>query len=203
MGDEHDSDAAAAGAAAAAAPQPQPPHKQLTLVLLTAGGRVLLGRKKTGFGAGKWNGFGGKVEPGETLAAAAAREFLEETTVAATGLAHVGHLVFTFEGAPTEVLEVHVFTASGYAGGEPAETDEMAPSWFGVGDIPYGGMWADDAHWLPHALAGRRFAGRFHFVGHDVIARSELRVLEDDGERLPVSPRDVLVTGARQGPITA
>jgi hypothetical protein len=35
---------------------------------------VLLGRKKRGFGEGYVNGFGGKVEPGETVEAAAARE---------------------------------------------------------------------------------------------------------------------------------
>ena len=34
---------------------------------------VLLGLKKAGFGAGKVTGFGGKVEPGETIVAAARR----------------------------------------------------------------------------------------------------------------------------------
>ncbi|KAJ1429629.1 hypothetical protein B484DRAFT_396306, partial [Ochromonadaceae sp. CCMP2298] len=28
---------------------------------------VLLGMKKRGFGAGKWNGFGGKMDPGESM----------------------------------------------------------------------------------------------------------------------------------------
>lgn len=41
--------------------------KLLTLVLVVQPGRVLLGMKKRGFGAGKWNGFGGKVQPGETI----------------------------------------------------------------------------------------------------------------------------------------
>eukprot|EP00051_Salpingoeca_urceolata_P006045 m.80336 g.80336 ORF g.80336 m.80336 type:complete len:98 (+) comp14659_c1_seq2:1046-1339(+) len=53
-------------------------HKRLTLLLVldnvgaTASGactgRVLLGLKKRGFGQGKLNGFGGKVEAGETVA---------------------------------------------------------------------------------------------------------------------------------------
>jgi len=34
---------------------------------------ILLGYKKRGFGAGKWNGFGGKVEIGETVEDAAKR----------------------------------------------------------------------------------------------------------------------------------
>ena len=41
--------------------------KLLTLVIVNEPGRVLLGMKKRGFGAGKWNGFGGKVETGETI----------------------------------------------------------------------------------------------------------------------------------------
>jgi len=45
----------------------------LTLVLVLQPGRVLLGMKKRGFGAGKWNGFGGKVQTGETIEAAARR----------------------------------------------------------------------------------------------------------------------------------
>jgi 8-oxo-dGTP pyrophosphatase MutT (NUDIX family) len=35
---------------------------------------ILLGFKKAGFGAGKYAGISGKVEPGETTAMAAARE---------------------------------------------------------------------------------------------------------------------------------
>ena len=53
-------------------------RKVLTLVLLREDNRVLLGMKKRGFGVGKWNGFGGKLEPGETVLEAAAREVKEE-----------------------------------------------------------------------------------------------------------------------------
>lgn len=38
-----------------------------TLVLVLQSQRVLLGMKKRGFGAGRWNGFGGKVQDGETI----------------------------------------------------------------------------------------------------------------------------------------
>lgn len=38
-----------------------------TLVLVLQPQRVLLGMKKRGFGAGRWNGFGGKVQDGETI----------------------------------------------------------------------------------------------------------------------------------------
>ena len=41
--------------------------KVLTLVHIRDEENILLGMKKRGFGVGKWNGFGGKVQPGETI----------------------------------------------------------------------------------------------------------------------------------------
>lgn len=47
--------------------------KLYTLAFIRRGNQVLLGLKKRGFGEGKWNGFGGKLNPNETLADAAQR----------------------------------------------------------------------------------------------------------------------------------
>ena len=41
--------------------------------------RILLGRKKRGFGADKYNGFGGKLEAGESFRHCAIRELFEES----------------------------------------------------------------------------------------------------------------------------
>ena len=49
------------------------PNKVLTLVLIREASRILLGMKKRGFGVNRWNGFGGKVEAGETIAQGAKR----------------------------------------------------------------------------------------------------------------------------------
>lgn len=56
-----------------------------------------------------------------------------------------------------------VFSVAGYSG-EPTESDEMAPQWFSHADVPYHQMWADDPHWWPHFLAGRKFRGLFAFA---------------------------------------
>lgn len=48
-------------------------NKVLTLAFIRETSRILLGLKKKGFGEGRWNGFGGKVEPGETIHEAAVR----------------------------------------------------------------------------------------------------------------------------------
>ncbi len=52
--------------------------KLLTLCIVHQHPRVLLGMKKRGFGIGHWNGFGGKVEEGESIEEAAKREVKEE-----------------------------------------------------------------------------------------------------------------------------
>ena len=55
---------------------PRPANKLLTLVFLLRTQptpQVLLGYKKRGFAHGRWNGFGGKVEPNETIREAAVR----------------------------------------------------------------------------------------------------------------------------------
>jgi len=41
--------------------------------------RILLGRKKRGFGANKYNGFGGKLDDGESFRECAIRELYEES----------------------------------------------------------------------------------------------------------------------------
>ena len=45
----------------------RPSNKLLTLLFVLEPSRVLLGMKKRGFGVGRWNGFGGKVQQNETI----------------------------------------------------------------------------------------------------------------------------------------
>lgn len=163
-----------------------PPLKHLTLLLLhqAARRRVLLGLKKRGFGAGRWNGFGGKIEPGETVLAAALREMREESGLAVRDARYAAHVVFAFEGQ-RERMSVHVLAASDAGGGadeeSPPESDEMRPRWFATDAVPYDEMWLDDRDWLPLLLAGKTFEAFFLFRGHESIL--ERRVAEVPPER--------------------
>ncbi|KAF8073065.1 NUDT1 [Scenedesmus sp. PABB004] len=155
-------------------------RKLLTLAIVhERGGRVLLGRKKRGFGAGLLNGFGGKVEPGETVAAAAARELAEEAGVAATRLDLRGVLTFVWDDNP-EPWEVHVFHAPGVVG-EPVETEEMCPVWTDAARINFDAMWEDDRHWYPLFLAGKSFHGLFAFTNTSTLVWHALREVESPG----------------------
>lgn len=137
---------------------------QLTLVFLVRPEQqeICLAMKKRGFGADKWNGYGGKCEAGESITQAACREVNEEigVTLTETDLEPVGVFDFVFpEQAP---LTVHAFLTRTWRG-YPTETEEMRPVWFAYDDIPYDEMWVSDKHWLPHVLAGERLTGTVWF----------------------------------------
>lgn len=143
-----------------------------TLCIICQHPRILLGMKKRGFGEGKWNGFGGKVVPGETIEEAARRELKEEAGIEAGRLEKLGILEFEFIGEP-DTLEVHIFRSDDFSG-EPTESEEMRPQWFHVDDTPFGQMWLDDRYWLPLFLERKKFTGRFVFGTDGSIADMEL-----------------------------
>eukprot|EP01018_Ginkgo_biloba_P030580 Gb_40140 [translate_table: standard] len=74
--------------------------KLLTLAIVNKDGRVLLGLKKRGFGEGYYNGFGGKVEEGETIEEATARELEEESGLIPLRMTKQGVLTFHFDDKP-------------------------------------------------------------------------------------------------------
>ena len=134
--------------------------------------RILLGMKKRGFGAGRWNGFGGKVKSTETIEAAAKRELCEEAGIEVKNLDKVGIIDFEFKGNP-EILQVHIFRSDSFLG-EPNESKEMKPQWFHVDEIAFKEMWPDDIHWMPLFLNGKKFKGKFLFGESDIILEKEL-----------------------------
>jgi 8-oxo-dGTP diphosphatase len=139
--------------------------RDVTLVLPIRDGRILLGMKKRGFGEGKVNGFGGKLNEGESIVEAAVRELAEEVGIA-TGvddLNKMAELTFNFPHAEDDWDQVvHVFLINDWEG-EPEETEEMAFEWHDLDKIPFERMWDDDKHWLPEVLKGRKVKGEFSF----------------------------------------
>lgn len=142
------------------------PTDRATLLFVQRPGEILLIRKKRGLGAGKINGPGGRLDPGETAMACAVREIAEELHVTALEPLHSGRLFFQFVDG--YALEVDVYRTFAFAG-EACETDEAEPLWTPTDAIPFDQMWADDHLWFPHLLAGRFFQGRFIFEGDAVV----------------------------------
>ena len=144
------------------------PDLVATLLFVVRGGQVLLIRKKRGLGAGKINGPGGKLDPGETPEECAVRETEEELCVKATGVSEVGRLSFQFVDGMR--LYCHVFRADGCLG-EAQETEEAIPRWTPVDAIPFEEMWADDREWFHLLMARRRFQGYFDFDDDEMLSR--------------------------------
>ena len=124
--------------------------------------------KKRGFGAGRWNGFGGKVHDGESIEEAARRELKEEAGITVGKMKPAGILEFEFERNKGEILRVHIFKG-GEVAGRPRESEEMSPKWFFIDEIPFREMWPDDRYWFPLFLKNRKFRGKFLFGDGDSI----------------------------------
>jgi 8-oxo-dGTP pyrophosphatase MutT (NUDIX family) len=138
---------------------------------------ICLAMKKRGFGAGKWNGAGGKVEQGEDIEAAAIREAKEEIGVDLHQISKIGELSFYFSHNPAWDMLVHAYFCESWSS-EPAESEEMRPQWFPVSEIPFDSMWADDQFWVPHVLEGKRVKADFTFGENDVIHEKDVRLVQ-------------------------
>lgn len=125
----------------------------VSLLFIVDGEKVLLGKKKKGFGAGHWNGFGGGVEEGESIEQSACRETKEESglDVRPEDLKKIAHIVFRFIDKPGFDHDGHVFITNKFSG-EPVETEEMVPQWHDLNNLPLNEMWPADKQWVPLVL---------------------------------------------------
>jgi mutator protein MutT len=141
--------------------------------------RICLAMKKKGFGKGKWNGVGGKVEQGETIEEAVVREAMEEISVNPIEIEKVAVITFLFPHNKDWNQLVHVYFASSWDG-EPKESDEMRPQWFSVRDIPYESMWVDDKIWLSKVLNGEKVIAMFAFDENEMVIDQEISLVRAD-----------------------
>lgn len=139
--------------------------------------QICLAMKKRGFGVGRYNGVGGKLEDGETPEQAIIRETKEEINVIIEKPQKVAEISFSFLSNPDWDQKVYVYLATQWQN-DPTESEEMKPEWFDIKDIPYDQMWPDDIFWLPEIINGKMIRGAFIFDEGDIIVDKQVEIVD-------------------------
>jgi 8-oxo-dGTP diphosphatase len=145
-----------------------------TLCYLMDGERTLMIhriKKKNDFHEGKWNGLGGKFEPGETPEECAIREIKEESGLLMINPRMHGFITFPmFDGKKD--WYVFVFTASKFEG-ELIDSHEGKLEWIPNEKLLGLNLWEGDRIFIPWLFQEKFFSAKFvyedgKFVSHSV-----------------------------------
>jgi 8-oxo-dGTP diphosphatase len=120
---------------------------------------------------GKWNGLGGKLEPGETPEECAVREIREESGLIVTGLVFKGMIIFP-GFADEQDWYTFLFVADAFDG-ELIDSPEGNLAWIDDGELLDLELWAGDRVFLPWLDRPGFFSGKFIyedgvFIEHQV-----------------------------------
>lgn len=143
-----------------------------TLVYVRQQGSTLMIHKRRGHQRGKWNGLGGKFEPGETPEACARREVREEAGVVARELRLRGFLTFPLFDTENDWY-VFVFTCDRFDG-VPRASDEGELHWIDDRALLDLELHEGDRVFLPWLDGDRIFSAELVYEGgrfarHDVV----------------------------------
>jgi mutator protein MutT len=138
---------------------------------------ICLAMKKRGFGLGRWNGAGGKLDEGEIVEQALVRETQEEIGVKPVHYQKIAEIDFHFRDQSDWDQKCHTYSCDKWEG-EPSESEEMKPQWYKVDSIPFDSMWPDDIYWLPKVLENNLVQASFMFAPGDVILEQKIIIVD-------------------------
>lgn len=160
--------------------------KLATLCYLKQDGKTLMlhrNKKATDMHAGKWNGLGGKLEPGESPEQCVIREVREESGLEIRNPRYHGLLLFAdFQG---EDWYVWVFTAREFSG-QMTESAEGRLAWIPDEEILLLPLWPSDRVFLPWLEQDSIFSARFQYRGEQLLGHEVTFYCAGASERLAV-----------------
>ena len=136
--------------------------KLATLCYLKKDGKTLMlfrNKKKNDIHARKWNGLGGKFNPGETPEECVLREVYEESGLKIENPRLCGFLTFP-QFSAGEDWYVFVFTATDFSG-DLSDSPEGKLAWIADDELLNLDLWAGDQYFLPLLDSGSYFSGKF------------------------------------------
>ncbi len=136
--------------------------KLATLCYVRHNGKTLMVhriKKENDIHKGKWNGLGGKLEPGETPEECARREIQEESGLTVKKLLLKGFLTFP-EFAHEEDWYAFIFVADEFEG-QLIESPEGSLQWIDDDRLLELNLWEGDLFFLPWLNHPGYFSGKF------------------------------------------
>jgi 8-oxo-dGTP diphosphatase len=147
--------------------------KLATLCYLRHAGNTLMVhriKKANDIHEGKWNGLGGKLEPGETPEECAIREIYEESGLRALNLQYKGLLTFPLF-AHEEDWYAFVFLVTEFDG-ELIDSPEGRLRWVPDADLLALNLWEGDRVFLPWLERPGIFSGKFSYADGKLLSHS-------------------------------
>lgn len=143
--------------------------KLATLCYVKQNGKTLMlhrVKKDNDIHAGKWNGLGGKLEPGESPEQCIIREVREEAGLEIVSPRYHGLLIFAdFAG---DDWYVWVFTADEF-NGKLIESNEGRLEWIPDEEVTALNLWPSDQIFLPWLKTDKIFSARFQYHGDEMF----------------------------------
>lgn len=116
---------------------------------------------------GKYNGLGGKMEPGEDVVACMKREIFEESGLTCTEMSLRGTINWTGFGPHGEDWLGFIFLITGFKGTHKKSNEEGELAWHPIATLSTLPMWEGDRYFLPLVFDGdpRPFHGYMPYDG--------------------------------------
>jgi 8-oxo-dGTP diphosphatase len=127
---------------------------------------------------GKYNGLGGKMEPGEDVVTCMRRELREEARIECLELSLRGTINWTGFGPKGEDWLGFIFRIDRFEGEVPTENAEGRLEWHPLDSLQNLPMWAGDRHFLPLVFDDdpRPFHGYMPYDGDRPVGWSFSRI---------------------------